>query len=129
MTREQAIEHGKEQLEIFGGEHKEFIELAIKALEQEPCKDCISREAVLNLFNKSDDYRWETTLIRKKIEKMPSVTPQEPRKGHWIECMPGGAEEWCYKCSECNFWKYKKTINLSKFKFCPNCGAKMEVKE
>ena len=36
MTREEAIEHGKEQLEIFGGEHREFIELAIKALEQEP---------------------------------------------------------------------------------------------
>ena len=58
----------------------------------------------------------------------PPVTPQ-PRKGHWIECMPGGAEEWCYKCSECNFWKYKKSINLSKFKFCPNCGSRNEVEE
>ena len=36
MTRAEAIEHGKEQLEIFGGEHRKFIELAIKALEQEP---------------------------------------------------------------------------------------------
>ena len=36
MTREQAIEHGKSQLEVFGGEHREFIKLAIKALEQEP---------------------------------------------------------------------------------------------
>lgn len=34
MTNEEAIKHGKEQLEIFGGEHREFIELAIKALEQ-----------------------------------------------------------------------------------------------
>jgi hypothetical protein len=45
MTREQAIEHGKSQLEIFGGEHREFIKLAIKALEQEPqtfkwCTNC-----------------------------------------------------------------------------------------
>jgi hypothetical protein len=40
MTREQAIAHGKEQLEIFGGEHREFIEMAIKALEQEPCDKC-----------------------------------------------------------------------------------------
>lgn len=42
MTIDKAIEHGKEQLEIFGGEHKEFIELAIKALEQKigHCKDC-----------------------------------------------------------------------------------------
>lgn len=34
MTPQEAINHGKEQLEIFGGEHKEFIELAVKALEQ-----------------------------------------------------------------------------------------------
>ena len=34
MTNEEAINHGKEQLEIFGGEHKEFIELAIKAIEK-----------------------------------------------------------------------------------------------
>lgn len=60
-----------------------------------------------------------------KIIATPAITPQS-RKGHWIECMPGGSEEWSYKCSECNFWKYKKTINLSKFKFCPHCGADMQ---
>ena len=49
MTREEAIKHGKEQLEIFGGEHREFIELAIKALEQEPILDKI-REEVNKLF-------------------------------------------------------------------------------
>lgn len=36
MTREEAIEHGKEQLKVFGGEHAEFIKLAIEALEQAP---------------------------------------------------------------------------------------------
>lgn len=44
--------------------------------EQQPCEDCISRDAVLNLFSKSDEYRWETTWIRRKIEKLPSVTPK-----------------------------------------------------
>ena len=34
MTLDEAIKHGKEQLEIFGGEHKEFIEIAIKAIEK-----------------------------------------------------------------------------------------------
>ena len=33
MSIQEAIEHGKEQLEIFGGEHKEFIQMAIKSLE------------------------------------------------------------------------------------------------
>ena len=87
--------------------------------------DCISRQAVLDLINA--DWKYENLEI--EINNLPSVTPQEPRKGHWIESMPEGAEEWCYKCSECNFWKYKKTINLSKFKFCPNCGSRNEVEE
>jgi hypothetical protein len=39
MTREEAIDHGKEQLEIFGGEHREFIEMSIKALEQDADKE------------------------------------------------------------------------------------------
>lgn len=33
MTREEAIEHGKDQLLIFGGKHREFIEMSIKALD------------------------------------------------------------------------------------------------
>ena len=38
MTKEEAIAHGKEQLEVFGGEHAEFIKLAIKELEKEPAE-------------------------------------------------------------------------------------------
>lgn len=98
--------------------------------------DAVSRDEVCRyvaeFVNHEFSTREEEELIDNiitGIEHLPSVTPQEPRKGHWIESMPGGAEEWCYKCSECNFWKYKKTINLSKFNFCPNCGVKMEVDE
>ena len=35
MTIEEAIEYGKEQLEIFGGKHAEFIKMAIHALEMQ----------------------------------------------------------------------------------------------
>ena len=35
MTLDEAIKHGKEQLEVFGGEHAEFIKLAIEALEKQ----------------------------------------------------------------------------------------------
>lgn len=35
MTRDEAIAYGKEQLEIFGGTHQEFIRMAIEALENE----------------------------------------------------------------------------------------------
>lgn len=34
MTLNEAIKHGTEQLEIFGGEHKEFIETAIDTMQK-----------------------------------------------------------------------------------------------
>ena len=34
MSIDEAIEHGKEQLEIFGGEHKEFIETSIDTMRK-----------------------------------------------------------------------------------------------
>ena len=33
MNIKQAIKHGQEQMDIFGGEHKEFIKIAIKSLD------------------------------------------------------------------------------------------------
>lgn len=35
MTLDEAIAHGEEQLEIFGGEHAEFINMAIRALKMQ----------------------------------------------------------------------------------------------
>lgn len=50
-----------------------------------------------------------------------TVTPQEPRKGHWISTETKGVRYafWCrYKCSLCG--------GLSDCtNFCPNCGARM----
>ena len=34
MTIEEAIKHGQEQLEVFGGEHKEFIQTAIETMRK-----------------------------------------------------------------------------------------------
>ena len=34
MSIDEAIEHGKEQLDIFGGEHKEFIETSIETMRK-----------------------------------------------------------------------------------------------
>ena len=36
MKVDEAIQHGIEQLEVFGGEHKEFIQMSIAALEKGP---------------------------------------------------------------------------------------------
>ena len=82
----------------------------IKALEQEPCEDAISRESVLRLFATHDGkYLYEA------IRELPPVQ-KEPKTGHWIKSNIGGAKV----CSVCN-----AHMGLSSFKFCPNCGAKM----
>jgi len=62
----------------------EAFEMAIEALEQKPCEDCISRKDVLNQIFYSTDNSGDVVLgseLRSRIERLPSVTPQEPR---WI---------------------------------------------
>lgn len=49
MTIEKAIAHGKEQLEIFGGKHAEFIKMSIHALEM---------QKKLSEFSGMDICRW-----------------------------------------------------------------------
>ena len=67
------------------------------------------------------------------VKGMPSVTPQEPRKGHWIghreHCenlgvMPSGlgAYEWCSNC-DCGI--DVREWHRNHYNFCPNCGADM----
>jgi len=58
MTREEAIR----ELKQFSGTTRlrlsanfwEALNRAIKSLEQEPCEDCVSRQAVLDTLNKMD---------------------------------------------------------------------------
>ena len=60
-------------------------------------------------------------------ENAPSATPQEPRKGHWIEHPHEAGANWeysKYECSECHVWEEDDSD------YCPNCGADMrEVDE
>ena len=99
MTREQAITHGKEQLEVFGGEHREFIEMAIKALEQKPRKGhWIGRQKV-----GFGEWKDVTVLVNPK------------------GCVTDSVE-----CSECGNWLTGSDEYECDARFCPNCGAEME---
>ena len=65
-------------------------QIAMKALEQEPCEDCISRQAVLDCLTATGLKKFDFILdARYKIKNLPSVTPQ-PKIGwnnHQIACM------------------------------------------
>lgn len=55
------------------------INMSIKALEQEPCEDAVSRQAVLNTLDKRFDsipmgQTTEILLLRKDLRELPSVT-------------------------------------------------------
>ena len=101
----------------------ETIREAIKALEQEPCDDCISRQAVLDIVNNPLNIRLDEI-----IKKLPPVTPQQ-KTGYWISWYEIIEEEWgtehnphC-KCSECST---EVDPHTSKFiNCCPICGAKI----
>ena len=68
---------------------------------------------------------WSDQLIKVSdavdiIRNLPSVTPQEPKTGHWIKgyTFPDGAYWKCDKCNE--LIKVKIPMH-----YCNNCGAKM----
>lgn len=93
-----------------------------KATEQEPCEDCISRQAVIDaMFGLCDDgENPHIDAIADTIERIPSVTPQ-PKTGRWIEHF-NESGKW-YECDQCHT-DWGGSVN-----YCPNCGARMAESE
>ena len=99
------------------------IKMAIKALEQEPCEDAISRQAVLDLAKKgvlvsNGNYK----SVCKAINELPPVNPQ-PKIGHWIEVTNGRGGHECDLCH--NYAPSYQNGDEYLTKYCPNCAAKM----
>ena len=166
MTREDAIAILKHKVLacLRGTKWGEALEMAIKALEQEPTTkieesnfsqdqyladiqsaydcgyeqaknnlavDCISRADALDCVN----WGYNFSDIYKKINELPSITPQEPKTGHWID-----KQHLLSMCSaECSECKKRASgyivdngfsLEYKFYDYCPNCGADMrEVKE
>ena len=90
--------------------------------------DCISRQAVLELIA---DYDLSMGQVVRGIHALPSVTPQEPKTGHWDLTDVEGNKVWHCRCSECgkdpqdyisgseDWWLIKNKLP----KFCPSCGS------
>ena len=119
MTKKEAIENITEIKKCEAGVYAEALELAIKALEQEPCKDAISRQAAIRLAEQGQVQGFEWQF--KKLVVLPPVSVAE-KVGKWI--LTDKEEEiYCHVaiCSVCG----KESINEGVDDYCSWCGARM----
>ena len=127
------------------GEQKETLDMAIQALEQEPCEDAIGRSETIEYLNTNMGWYNEDGEMVDNDEKLkaitdlingvPSVTPV-PKKCHnenhdYAECDQ-------FVCSNCGIelqdWHRVErdeddgdvTYHEYEFKYYPNCGAKID---
>ena len=109
----------------------------VKALEQDPCEDCISREYILSKAHECRDDLADDEpccVDADDIREAPSVQPKA-KVGH--NCNDEYADCDQFVCSECGIelqdWNRVErdedgylTYHEYTMRFCPNCGAKME---
>lgn len=95
--------------------------------------DCIDRQATLDAIIKRLGIKNETYLLEaeraiyQQILAMPSVTPQEPRKGKWMKTPKAVmGEGYMWYCNKCEHQVYQDSSrDYPSEKYCPNCGADM----
>ena len=124
---EHIYEHAKETTEDSRDEFDAMRAIA-NGIQQESrsenpntCGDAISRQAVLDEIDRRFDL---AKPFKQLIESMPSVTPQQ-RMGQWVKTISENGITSAVRCSECGFEDNRYML----FRYCPDCGAKMEVEE
>lgn len=126
MTREELdklktlVDRMKSMTNAFINEEQAVLDKAIKALDQEPCDDAISRQAIINVFPRWKFVSYEAYLSSVvEIKKLPSVTSAE-KVGEWewnqYDANPKIGN---FHCSLC------LGVGRSYYEYCPYCGAKM----
>ena len=129
MTNEEAIEILRGAIKkpnTEDGYLGQAITVAIEALEQQPCEDCISRQAAIEAMGEqplnwtdtpeeiAEEMMWEDHI--KALKELPSVTPARAR-GKWMTEHNKGYVQ----CSNC----HTRVPFCKRSNFCPDCGAEM----
>ena len=150
MSKEETIKNLKKLKSFHNGSYGTAIDLAIKALEQGPCEDCISRKSLRQKLQEHHDFfvnaygNFRGMSLNDKIRvdeisnciamvvNEPSVTPQ-PKLGEWIK------EHHTIKCNNCNTiiftscdyndrQEYRDMVMddyIEQYRYCPFCGRRM----
>lgn len=121
-------------------EQVDALEMAIKALEQQPCEDVISRQAAIDAIYKkyiggkgaiknapiNDLYADGLEEAVDAVWDMPSVTPKT-KTGQWEYVQYDTPNIGNWHCSRCRGLYY--STDKPRWKYCPSCGARMEESE
>ena len=102
--------------------------------------DCISRKAVIDELKRyfHDEYYQRTSIqdcrdcfIEDVLNHLPAVTPQEPRKGHWIvrEDNTSFVKQLPRRWVECSHCGWSFSYDRIRDDYCSNCGADMRGEE
>lgn len=119
-------------------EYEEFLDMAIKALEQiesgrylkaealkkEPSEDTISRQAVEEMIKAEMP---ERGMWIEKEHLVPLARDAEPLNWDKYDKKTHSELEQYWHCSECDYEADRHFRPL--WKYCPNCGARMESDE
>lgn len=83
----------------------------------------INANDLMNVVRDDDRINgYDFAIIRDHINEMPVVDAVEVVYGHWLSTTYMIPSVMCSECSYPVGKEYEK-----EFKYCPNCGAKMEV--
>ncbi|SCW63329.1 hypothetical protein SAMN05660484_02165 [Eubacterium ruminantium] len=134
MTIEEAIAFFKDMNECTYG-NLEAVEMAIKALKQQPCEDCISRADVLGLAKKgvlisNSNYQ----SVCKAINELPSVTPIRKNSisrqavYEQINCWIGSGE---YRYTNATDYLIKRITDIESLEqqLCEDCISREKAKQ
>ena len=86
--------------------------------------DTISELNAISFYEAQEDSKECYYEIRQAIKDLSSVK-QKPQTGHWVKTIGENGITSAVRCSECGFEDNRYML----FRYCPNCGAKMEVEE
>ena len=113
---------------------KSFSATTEKGMDVTIMADYIDKEAALSLVQPDapEDEKAAITiatakkLVRSIIQRAPAADVAPVRHGRWVHT--DLASHWHGKdeCSECTYHEQDRS-DLSRFRYCPNCGAKMDL--
>ena len=85
--------------------------------------DLISRQAELEAVGDVHPLDYNGQAILHRIQQLPTIDVPDRKFGEWM------AEPNCwYRCSNCG-QHYPSIRGYMDYKYCPNCGARMERSE